>query len=95
MKANLIKRPKKQKTLETRKLEVSELPETGEMKIQAPAIKDGPAKEIRFPAKTKDQYKLPPEEFVQVQNAIEAFNSRIGKYLYLPIRSKVVLDTIR
>lgn len=49
-----------------------EVPETGEYEITAKATENNPEKKIRFPKDTKERYQLPPDEFEEVQYAIEA-----------------------
>ncbi len=72
MKPNLIKKAKAIKT-DGRKLTLTEIPETGELEIQKQATVKEPAKMIRFPKEPSKQYKLPPDEFANMQNAIEAY----------------------
>jgi hypothetical protein len=64
----------KAKSIETdaRKSKVIEIPETEQFEIQKQATENNPSKKIRFPKKTSERYKLMPEEFAEVQNAIEA-----------------------
>lgn len=56
---------------EQRRLTLCEIPETGELEIQKQATDEHPAKKIRFPKDSIEQHKLPPEQFANVQNALE------------------------
>lgn len=55
-----------------RTLTVVDVPETGELEIQRKATPENPAKAIRFPKDEKERYQMLPEDFANVQNAIEA-----------------------
>lgn len=95
MKPNLIKRTKlKEKT--DRRLELLELPETGELEICKPADKQRPAKKISFPKETVERYKLPPKKFAAVQNAVEAyqFEDREVKVYADSIESRIGYDSL-
>lgn len=69
------KRVQKLKTLnrpKNRILSVVEVPETGELEIQKQATAKSPEKKIRFPKSKKDLFQMMPDEFADVQNALEA-----------------------
>ena len=69
------KKVQKQKTLDRpteRNLTVVDVPETGELEIQKKATATSPAKKIRFPKEAKELYQMMPDEFADVQDAIEA-----------------------
>jgi hypothetical protein len=51
---------------------IAEVPETGELEITAKATDKNPEAKVRFPKDKKERIQLPPREFEQVQNAIEA-----------------------
>lgn len=51
------------------------VPETNELEIRKRATENSPARSIRFPKEEKELYQLPPEEFMEVQNAIEALQA--------------------
>ncbi|MDQ3132857.1 MAG: hypothetical protein M3Q99_19070 [Acidobacteriota bacterium] len=77
MKNNFIGKTKPIKTKEKkeRRFIFNQLPETGEMEIQKQATETQPAKTVRFPKEQSELYKLPPDEFANVQNALEAAQS--------------------
>jgi hypothetical protein len=57
-----------------RKLDLAEIPETGELEIKKHLTLNSPEEKIRFPKKDSDRYQLMPDEFEDVQNAIDDFN---------------------
>jgi predicted Zn-dependent protease with MMP-like domain len=70
MNDKLIKQPESTDIGEC-KLKVTNIHETGEMEIQLPMTDGQPEVKVRFPKDTSERYKLLPEEFADVQNAIE------------------------
>lgn len=66
-----IKEPCKPKE---RKTTLIHIPETEEYEIHRKATDTEPAKKVRFPKKYKEQMQMMPDEFENVQNAIEEYN---------------------
>jgi hypothetical protein len=95
MKTNLVKSNKK-KNSDERKVIFEEVPETGELEIQTSATENIPAKKVRFPEDVAERYKLPPEEFVEVQDAIEAYQAEDREILIYAnsIESKIGYDSL-
>lgn len=56
-------------------LTVIDVPETDEIEIQKKTTEKSPAKKVRIPKDTTKQFQLPPDEFANGQNALEAFES--------------------
>lgn len=56
-----------------KKLTLLDVPETDELEIQKKETSKSPAKKVRFPKKTKDVFQMMPDEFANVQNAVEAY----------------------
>ncbi len=79
------------------KFTLTELTETGELEIQKQATDKSSAKAVRFPEKISEQYKLPPEEFKEVQDAIEAYQSEEREVVVYAnsIECKVGYDSAR
>jgi hypothetical protein len=70
--SKLIKTTHKAKASD-QQLPLSDIPETGELKLQPQAIGNSSEKSIRFPQElAAEQYKLPPDDFAKVQNAVKA-----------------------
>lgn len=61
------------------KLDMVELPETGEVEIIAEATINRPAKRIRFPKENFKRFRLRPERFKQTQNAISEWNEQVRR----------------
>ena len=58
-----------------RKMALVDVSETDELEIQEKADEGQPIKKIRFPKKYKDRIQMMPEEFENVQNAIEDYQA--------------------
>lgn len=58
-----------------RHLSLVDIPESDELEIHKKATKTKPAQKVRFPKKYIDRLQMMPEEFENVQNAIEAFQA--------------------
>lgn len=68
----LVKTENPEKTT-ARRLTLTEIPETGELEIAKLDTDKCPATQIRFPKEISEQYKLPPEQFSEIQNSLEEF----------------------
>lgn len=73
--AKLEKRPEKESLTpeKERLLTLTENSETGEYEITKKATATEPEKKIRFPTDVKERFQMMPDEFQDVQNAIEAY----------------------
>src|SRR5687767_5830016 len=58
-----------------RHLSLVDVPESDEYEIHKKATMTKPAGKVRFPKKLNDRLQMMPEEFENVQNAIEAFQA--------------------
>ncbi len=89
-------KPTKTKEKKERRFIFNELPEDGEMEIQKQAIDTQPAETVRFPKEQSELYKLPPDVFANVQNAIEAAQSedREIKVYADSIESRIGYDSL-
>lgn len=67
--------PKQLSGAKERILSCVEVPETNELEIRKKATANSPERSIRFPKDEKELYQLPPDEFIEVQNAIESLQA--------------------